>query len=218
MTSMRSDPYLDKGMRGYIHATALKEFWKVANWYDDPADLVQDGYLCFAKCRARYVHELGVLPATHPTRDQRRHMMTLVKTTFSRYIQHVLAAKTRDGHEVPVSQLASAGEEGPDGPWAVLGASSAQDGEASLVDLLRSLPEELQQLVVVLAGDGTEALGVCSDRLRVRETDGGTRRVTRHRRRLRETTNQYYCRLVGLDPTTHDLAGQVRSMIKFENI
>jgi hypothetical protein len=204
-------------MRGYIYATALREYWKVANWYDDPADLVQDGYLCFAKCRAHYVHKLGVLPATHPTRDQRRHMMTLVKTTFGRYIQHVLAAKTRYGHEVPVSQFASAGEEAADDPWAVFGESSAQDADASLVDLLRSLPEELQQLVLALVGDGAEALGVCSDRLRVRETAGGTRRVTRHRKRLRETTNQYYCRLVGLDSTNHDLAGQVRSLLKFEN-
>lgn len=211
MTAKHSDPYLDAGMHGYIRNTAVREFWRVSAWYDDVADLVQDGYLCFAKCRARYVDKLKVLPADNPTPDDRKQMMAMVRTSFDRHVKFVLTQHIKDGWEVPASQLVRAGAEEPADPWDVL--ASPQMGDASLVDLVRSLPAEIQQLIVILAGDGAEALRMGYSRLERRKTAGGAVRFVRHRRRLRETTNQYYCRLVGLDPDKHDLVGQVRALL-----
>lgn len=212
MTSKGSDPYLDAGMHGYIRKTAVKEFWRVAAWYDDVADLVQDGYLCFAKCRARYVDQLGVLPATDPGPDHRKWMMALVRTAFDRYIKYTIAGKMRGAYEIPVSQLVRPGAEDPADPWEGIG--PGQPADVSMAMLVYSLPTELQQLIVILAGDGAGALGMRCDRLERRKTaSGATRVVRRSRRRLRETTNQYYCRLVGLDPAEHDLVGQVRALL-----
>lgn len=211
MKTSERDPYLDAGMEGFIRRTAVKEFWRVSYWYDDVADLVQDGYLCFAKCRARYVDKLKTLPATNPTIDDKRQMMAAVKTTFERHVKFVLTQHIKDGWEVPVSQLVRAGAEEPADPWDAL--TPAQESEGGLIDLVKSLPAEIQQLIVILAGDGAEALGVRRERIHIRTTAGGAPRVVRSKRRIRETTNQYYCRLVGLDPREHDLAGQVRSLL-----
>lgn len=212
MTQTQRDPYLDKGMEGYIKNTAIKEFWRVAHWYDDPADLIQDGYLCYCKCRVRYVDQLGVLPAENPTKEQRRWMMSLVMTTFERYLKYTIAGKMRGAYEIPVSQLVRDGADGPTDPWE--GLSPRFSGEAELSLLLHSLPKELQELVVLLAGDGAEVLGFCRDRLQRRWLPSGRVRITRRGRRpLRETTNQYYCRLLGLDPTKNDLVGQLRTLL-----
>lgn len=211
----QSDPYLDEGMHGYIRRTAMKDFWRVSAWYDDVADLIQDGYLCYAMCRRRYVVELGTLPAVRPTQEHRRWMMSLVKTTFDRYIRHTVAARLRDGHEVPVSQLVHDGASEAADPWESIVSAAGQAGEVSLLDVVWSLPAEVQELMVVLASGGAEALRVKRLRLSARETSSDAPpRVSCYRRSVRETTNQYYCRLVGLDPSDHDLAGQVRDAVR----
>jgi hypothetical protein len=208
----RDDPYLDSGMEGFIRNTAIREFWRVADWYDDPDDLIQDGYMCFCKCRAAYVGEGKPLPASHPTDEHRRHMMSLVKTTFWRHIRFTIAGKMQWGHEEPVSQLVRTGSEAPADPWE--GLTPPAGDVASLLAVLCSLPSELQELVVLLAGDGAETLGFRCDRLARRHLPSGHVRVVRRgRRRLRETTNTYYCRLLNLDPTKHDLVGQLRALL-----
>jgi hypothetical protein len=203
----KGDPYLDAGMHGYIRKTAMKEFWRVSAWYDDVSDLIQDGYLCFAKCRARYVDKLKVLPATDPTPDDKRQMMAMVRTAFDRHVKFVLTQHIKDGWEVPVSQLARAGAPESADPWDAL--APAQLGDASVVDLLRSLPAEIQQLMVALMGD----VAVGYSYLERRKTAKGGTRVVRRKSGVRETTNQYYCRLIGVDPATHDLVGQIRSLL-----
>lgn len=210
MTARAADPYLDSGMHGYIRNTAVKEFWRVADWYDDVADLIQDGYMCYAKCRARYVDQLGTLPATNPTDEHRRWMMSLVKTAFWRHIKFTVAGKMQYGHEEPVSQLARDDQTDAD-PWDKL--TPPVDGEAAVLMVLLSLPSELQQLAVLLAGDGAEALGFKRTALARYTTAGGTKRTVSCHRPLRETTNQYYCRLLGIDPAANDVVGKLRAAL-----
>lgn len=210
MSAQREDPYLDSGMHGYILNTARKEFWRVAAWYDDVADLVQDGYLCYAKCRRRYVEVLGTLPADDPTPDDRRQMMAAVKVAFNRYIQHNIASSMWGGYEVPVSQLTREGADEAADPWE--GLTPAQMPEAQMTEFLGSLSSELQQLVVVLARDGVDALRMGQISLERRVLPGGSVRYRRMRRRVRETTNRYYCRLVGCNPREVDLVGQLQAL------
>src|ERR1700723_269173 len=54
----KDDPYLDAGLKGWMVNTARKHYWKVASHYEFE-DLIQDGYLCFAKCRAGFKYEGG---------------------------------------------------------------------------------------------------------------------------------------------------------------
>lgn len=211
MTTERADPYLDAGMHGYIRNKALKEFWRVSGWYSDVSDLVQDGYFCYAKCRNRYVDTLGVLPATNPSNTDRRHMMSLVMTTFDRYICHNIAGQLRYGREVPVSQFTRNGEDADTDPWNGLVSAGAED--VAMMMLIKSLPSEIQDLISILTGDGSAALEFCYDRLERRTLPGLRTRIVRNRRRLRETKNEYYCRLLGLDPRENDVAGRVRALL-----
>lgn len=215
MAHRTKDPYLDAGMEGFIRNLAHKEYWRVANWYGEKGcgveDLIQDGYLCYCKCRARYVDKLGVMPKD-PAPGDKKWMMELVRTAFTRHIQHTVAGKMKLGHEEPISQFASADNPAAD-PWEKI--LPPQDEEASLLALLRSMPGELQQLVTLLVGDGVEALGFERSRLERRVLPSGSVRVQRRgRRRLRETTNQYYCRLLGLDPSKRDLRAQLVTYLR----
>ena len=105
-----TDAYLDAGMKGWIVNTAKKEFWKVAEWYEFQ-DLVQDGYLCYYKCRKR-LH--GRLLVKTPTKDQRREVQAYVKTAFLNHIS-TLATKRMQLHDRAISLLVASD------PWLDLG-------------------------------------------------------------------------------------------------
>lgn len=181
-----SDVYLDQGMRGYIHSTAWREFWRVANWYEVD-DLIQDGYLCYYKCVKAYPG----LMVEAPTQDQRRHFMALVRTTFVNHITDLANKRTR----VPEQALSrySAEDEGP--AWDEVLPSQAEEGSA--MALLASAPAEIKQLVKLLAGDGAALLAF--------------KRNKKGRKAFRETTNEFYCRLLGFDPKYEDVVGRVRA-------
>jgi len=204
MTEQGKDPYLDAGMRGFIVNTAKREFWRVASWYE-LEDLIQDGYLCYYKCRNRYT-QLSV--KNHPTKGDKKWMLCLVRTTYLNHIRHTLAGKMLHGCEMVISQM-GVEDLGLDDVWA--GIAPPQSEEATLAVMLAQAPSEIKQLICLLVGDGSEALGFSRSRNRISRTASGkVLRVRRGRRQLRETTNEYYCRLMGLDPGRYDLLGLVR--------
>ena len=183
------DMFLDEGMRGFIVNTAKREFWRVAELCDFD-DLVQDGYMCYAKCRRAYLDGRTDLTGT---KDERRWFQALVKTAFNNHI-HTLSAKRKFGHTDVISQLG--GEtQSTEAVWDSL--LEAQPEDATLLTVLASAPAEIVQLVKLLAGDGLNALGF--------------ERKRKGRRALRETTNEYYCRLLGKDPTVYDVVGQLKA-------
>ena len=178
------DVYLDLGMRGWIANFARKNYWRVCSWYS-LEDLIQDGYMCFAKCRSRYREKFDT---DNPTKDQRRHFQALVKTTFSNHISD-LALKNRQLPMQPVSALAAVGESDT---W-FEDKLSAEAPAATVTALLAGAPAELRALLVALTGDVSE----CIQRL------GGRR----------ETTNEFWCRLVGADPAERDLRRELQEYL-----
>lgn len=198
---MQADAYLDDGVRGWIHNAARKHFWRVADWYDLD-DLVQDGYVCYYKCHQRYVVEqqpwrsrdpskYRPLPRENPTSEDRRRLMSRVKMAFLNHVS-TLAKQRRDLPETAASQLAVEGE-AVDGVLDRLGSAVSEEASAAL--LLRQLPSELVQLAQALAQDGADVLTTLRHRMR--------------RHSQRETTNEYYCRLLGLDPSV-----DIRAMLR----
>ena len=165
------DLFLDAGMRGFIVNKARKEFWRVNAWYDFD-DLVQDGYLCYAKCRARYRNTVTDKP----------HFMALVQTAFHNHIM-TLAGKHRLAKKE--SALSSLTSETRDEAAVLHSSPFASTSEmASLSLLISQAPAEFKQLIQLLVGDGAEALGF-------------KRKAARRGKGVRETTNEYYCRLLG---------------------
>lgn len=126
---------LDKGMRGWIVNFAVKNHWRVAAWMD-VEDLVQEGYLCYAKCLDRYGTDLV-----------QRHFMALVQQSFQNRV-HNLAAKRTRTIDAPVASY-DAGD-----------VSEVCEGvepeEGTLATLVRSLPRELSELLQTLLGDARE--------------------------------------------------------------
>lgn len=187
MTIRNTDPYFDAGMRAWIAITARRNLWKVAGWYDY-ADLVQDGYLCYAKCRDRYT---SLSCKNHPSQDDRKHMMALVMTTFERHIINLARARTASAVEINLSEM---GRDDQSMDWDDL-ESVAQPEEATLSTLLAKMPAELVELAGKLAEDASEIM-------RFPRKKGG--------RFFRETTNDYFCRLLNLDPQKNDIRTAVR--------
>jgi DNA-directed RNA polymerase specialized sigma24 family protein len=181
-----SDVYLDQGMRGFIHKTAWKEFWRVANWYEVD-DLVQDGYLSYYKCVKAYPQ----LIVEDPTPDQRRHFMALVRTTFVNHITDLSNKSSR----VPEQALSRYSADDGGLAWDEILPAQAEEG--SVVTLLASAPAEIKQLVKLLAGDSKALLAF--------------KRNKKGRKAFRETTNEFYCRLLGFDPKYEDVVGRVRA-------
>lgn len=190
--ALANDIFLDKGMRGYIFNTAKREHWRVSEIYpgeEGLKDLVQDGYLCYYKCYNRYVRPRLDLKGTP---DERRWFQSLVKTTFSNHIS-TLAAKRKGVSERPASEFITDEYSGD-----ILERHLPPQQElGSLFAALAQAPWELLELMRLLVGDGAAVLGF--ERKKV------------GRRSVRETTNEYYCRLLGVDAKDRDLVAELRA-------
>ncbi len=196
MTIKINDPLMDRSMSGWIHNTARQNYWRVAKWYD-LSDLIQDGYLAFAKCRSRYGHRFG----TPPTKEERKWFMALVQTTFCNHIYDLATARSR-GSETTEAWLS----EGQAQQLADVPATDiATDVEVGSV--LTTLTAELSQLVLALINDPSARHR--RTRLRTRRTATGAVRVQKGRRFIRETQNEFYCRLIGADPRSVNLTQQI---------
>lgn len=178
---MRLRNRLDKGLHGWIINHAKKNFWRVASWYDFD-DLVQDGFLCYCLCNARYRHV-----------KEQRHFMSLVKISFIRHIHNLSNQRTR-----AVDEPLMLGPDQAEDYWGALEAMlPTEPEEATFVTLLNQLPEKFQKLIQILQNEGKD-LPILS-REDARDHKG------RFRVRHRETTNDYHCRLAGVDPQVHDI-------------
>lgn len=173
------DPYFDDGLKKWIFKQAHKNYWRVATWMDLD-DLVQEGFLCYAICRARY----------EPKNEQ--HLMSLVKITFINQITDLANRRTRTP-ETPVSELASPGNE----LELLESLAGGEDGDSELQGLLARAPKEVRALLAALSSDeGAERM---RRPYRIRE-DGS-----------RETTNERWCRLIGVP--TFDLEAMLRKAL-----
>lgn len=187
----KSDPYLDAGLRGWIVTTAKKEAWKVAEWYSFE-DLVGDGYLCYYKCRVAYLEKIKKKEPSF--NGQKRWLMALVKRAYFNHIS-TLASKRMAVHERAVSQYVKVEGGSTDAVWDAV--SPSQPEEASFMSLLASAPAEIKQLIQLLAQDG-------ADFFKFERRRAG-------RFKVRETNNEFFCRIIGADPKTTDIVGRLKA-------
>jgi hypothetical protein len=78
---------LDSSLRGWIYTYARQNYWRVAH-VNELEDLIQDGFLVYAKCRQRYA----------ATVVNQRHFMALFKTAYTRHVHDLARQRTR-GYE-----------------------------------------------------------------------------------------------------------------------
>lgn len=153
------DPYLDAGLKKWIYAQAHKNFWRVAAWMDID-DLIQEGFLCFAICRARYEPE------------NKAHFMSLVKITFLNQITDLANKRTRTP-ECPISDIAEMGND----QELLENLAGGEDGDAEIMALLARAPLEVR---LILAAMNTNE-GAARMRRPARVREDGTRETNNER-------------------------------------
>lgn len=183
---MTSAAMPDAGVKGWIFNTARDNYWRVPSWYEFD-DLVMDGYLCYAKCVKAYEHT----PVDYGTKAEQ-----LMAATRVAFMNHIFTlARKHSLKEIPASALIREGEPDVDVLEQI---APPEEESATILTVLANAPAELKELIQLLLNDAT-----------------GFARKQVSRRKLRETTNEYWCRLMGLDPATNDLRAKVEEHFNF---
>ena len=131
----RNPRFFDKGLKGWIISYAKKNYWRVAAWMDLD-DLIQEGFVCYAICRARYDDRV----------ENQRHFMALVKICFVNQITDLANQRTAE-LEIAISQLGD--DDSENSPLeSILGGI---EGDAELAALLATAPAEIQKLMKLAA-------------------------------------------------------------------
>lgn len=187
---MAKDVYFDQGMQGWIRNTARRELWRMAGWYGYE-DLVQDGFVCYCKCRDKYAlkePDPGEKPLNTetPTELQRRHFMALVQRTFYNHIM-TLSARFAISREDTLSGVTEEGD-----PLSLEHLMPPQSEEVSVIFTVLQAPAEIGEAIAKLISDSID--GEQYLRSRLRRHSG---RVRRGRRAIRETTDERLTRVVG---------------------
>lgn len=181
----RIDLQPDEGAVGWIHAYARRNFWRVSSWYE-LKDLVQDGYLHYYRCVDRYSAVV----------ENRRHFMALFKRVYSVHIITLSNHRTQLT-EVPFASMAVA-VDGQDTEYRVEEVLGAVSESATGWVLIREAPKEIRAVLSLFSMDSMLSR-VCQPH----KSDGT----------VRETTNEWLCRLCGYDPTKINLRGQVEAYL-----
>lgn len=201
MTALQArlaDPYFDEGMHKWIMKTASSNLGRIANFSLE--DLIQEGLCCYWKCRNTYVGKIKYnkrgelcrfLPETNPDKTARKHLFCLVQTSFHNRLA-TLAYKQPSGWEMTISSLFSV-EAVIEEAWEKIVPPAEE--ELSIGMLIKQAPSEFKQLFDLLISDAM---------------DIGYRRYGRGKKARRETTNQRFCRLLGITES-RDLSGELES-------
>lgn len=178
----KEDPYLDAHVRGWIVKYAHKQYWKVQSWYDFE-DLVQDGYLCFAKARKGFKFTMD-----EPTHDNRKEFMAFFQMAFVNHIIDLQKDPRCRLQELAVAALSDDQAEAVES-WAE---KAADLGNASLSLMLAKAPAEILDMLKSILVDCVADGPYTKSRLH-KQGD----RLVKGRRLIRETTEEHYDRCLG---------------------
>lgn len=188
----RDDPFLDQGLRIWIKKTAEKNFWRVCRWYDLD-DLIQDGYMCYARTRTRYP-DLIKPPLIY---GQKARFVSMFKRIYLNEIHDLANDRTKSISEIGLLDIVS--DEKP----------SEQQGDTDPLELnALAVPEECTFAVML-----SQAPAVVKMFLMAMETEEGRQMMRGQLRKTsthRETLNERLCKMIGCDPEAIDLEWEIR--------
>ncbi len=171
-------PEFDGAISGWAVNHIKRNYWRVASRYEFQ-DLIQEAWIIFDRTRDHYPH------VNNPAQ-----FFSLFRTTFINHI-HDLAINSMTERDlvVDVSDEDLSFED-------ILSNIVGDSPNAGFANVLFSqAPQELKLLLHSMLDDAKRGLF----RQKMKRLDPG------HRLSERETTNEYWCRIVGLDATKVDL-------------
>lgn len=190
---------LDGGLQGYIFKTASKNLWRVASFMDLD-DLIQEGYLAYAICVKRYAYGERIRGVKNTSeKDCRRRFMKLFKVIYANRITNLANAKRKSVPQSLFTDLGTAEHEfSLERLSNILG---TDQGIAYINALIAQAPEEVKKLLRLFCSeDGLKQL---------QNVPARDLTTLEHR----ESPNQFFCRLVGLDPKQVNLVKLTRDLL-----
>lgn len=183
---------LDRGLELWLFKTARKNFWRVASYYEIE-DLIADGYMVYAECRERYKDRV----------TERRHFAALFRTCFINHITDLANKRSRE-----LNATVTEGEAPRDAVRVEIPAQPASDKTEEFEDLIPPVLPEAEVAVLLQQAQGPVQLV-----LKLMYTDAGLNLLRENPQRPRESTNSYYCRVLGYDANEYNLIELFRSFI-----
>lgn len=196
MQARLNDPFLDDGLRIWIQNTARRNFWRVAKWYDLD-DLIQDGYMCWARTRVRYPRLIEE-PIVYGARAR---FVAMFKRIYFNEIHDLANSRTKSPVELQIVDLVSASE-----------SRGRRTSETSYLEhLVGSCAEEATMAVKIAQAP------LCVQNLlaALAKEDGPKQLRARLRKQShhRETFNERLCRIAGVDPSAIDLEWELNDAL-----
>lgn len=183
----KEDPYLDAALKGWLVNTARKHYWRVSSWMDMD-DLIQEGYFCFAKCKAKFKFLMD-----EPDVDNRKQFMAFFKMAFMNRITDISKDRT-DTPEVAVANLPDYQADLVE-TWT---SSANEEGDAPLAALIAKAPAEIAEMFRRILVDGAANVPYLKTNWRKKFLPGcPIPRIVKARRQVRETTREHYDRCLG---------------------
>lgn len=172
------DPEFNGKIAGWTTNYIHRNFWKFCSNYEFE-DLVQEAYIKFLQCRDRYVS------VREPA-----HFMSLYQTSIRNHFSD-LAKKIRDGRQCVVYE-----NEIGDGYTVALATLAGHlDNEGPRNILIRQAPKEVRRLISSMLDGGAEVFRRHKTLRRVNGGSSASKKLS-----VRETTNEFLCRLLRCDP------------------
>lgn len=179
-----------------MRAYAFRNYWRVARMYE-PEDLIQDGYMIYAKCRQHYQSSREV--------TERRHFMALFKTSFTNHI-HDLAKKcyVASGPNPTAEQYRGLGNE------IAVSSIGPTENRAQWLDSVFGSTVQDSELRIMLS----QAKGPVKELIALFTTEAGAATLRARPQRSWETLNMYVCRLIGADDKRCDVPELFKSFLR----
>lgn len=205
MPKINAAPCLDAIMERWLTSFARRNLWRVAVWYDIE-DLIADGYMVFVQCRNKYWYV-----------TERKHFMALFQRCYFNHITDLANKHSRDssGYLAEVQKEDNGTTDGDrrfGQRWRQVQVTNEADTSPDRGDGFdRLVPPDfpVADLSVLLS----QAKGPVKAVLELFTTDAGLERLRSIPQGAHEHTNRYLCRLLGLDPKSHNLPELVRSFV-----
>lgn len=189
--AIKNAPMPDDGLIGWMHRHCHQNYWRVVGLMEMD-DLIQEGYVCYCYCRNLY--GVGLPP---------QQFMALYKRAFDTRLTDFSKARTnKRAHEVIESDLYLPGEE--------------DTSESPLERLINAEDSsDLSGILEIISEAPTQPI---RDFLTLFLTDAAEQLREPFRRKIgigRETTNQFICRILGVNPLkVGDLVADTKAYLR----
>lgn len=181
----------DEGLVGWMHKFLYKNFWKVEGLLDVD-EFIQEGYLTYCKCRARY--GVNLAPA---------HFMALYKRMLFTHVIDLAKARTKRSPEVCESDIHSDAfaEDYPDTCFFDRYSSTevSESDVSAVIRVILDAPAEIRAVLELFI------------------TDTDNKAAQKHRKNLdgtRETSHQFFCRLTNQDPGMRNIVKRTKDYLR----